>query len=924
MYNGMKWLKCDLQMQTPGDSYNWLRTCSAYIGKEYTDEQLNNSVDLYLKRCHDQGLQVIGVTDHNFIGKDYLQRLIERNNFISHELEKDPLIIFPGFEVEISQGLGVHLLCLFNTDTPLEHIDELVTELGLPTRNRIIHNAVTPLEKDFNSLISFIQNHKDYPGVVIAAHPLAESGMLNDNFMSDHFQKAMFTDSRLLAMEIPKPVDKLARGIQKIILSTDDCHAPWKRNKAIATIMSSDCYSLEESEKGYIGKRHTWIQFSNMTLESLKQAFNDHDSRILHSEKIPDNQYGRIKSLEISDVSFLANQKVDFSPNLTCIIGGRGSGKSSLLEYIRLCTNSSSKFDEQLKRIKNTLTESSTLSVIWEDTNGLIDEFKYSSGEVLIPSRTDIVDVSVIFKSLGISIFSQREITQMAQDSPSLLPLIDKIAGPELRDEQKNEVDVRDEIVSLIQDQIKYNRLKSEKTELDQELVELKRKWDAFTSVKEHNEMKNKVKSSKTSINTMFEDKLEIKKKLNDIKADLEELKTKHESINLDNLINPAYLKQIQSEFVEGLSELDIYLQEAYNTFENKLNAATINHKDWHDLKSEFERNEKEFEDACKAQGISHQEFELLKDIDSQIQGKEEQITNKENDMLTTLEKTSKIGDLHDSLADIWKKQHTVRQAKVDSLVSLDSIPRVRIESELIPFLKIDIIYMGDEENFKEIWGKFPNNGRTRLGRNWEYIGECIFDAFQIAEEAVSPWTILEKWLEDESQVPDELTNLYTELKSHFVDNFETWEQYKTKRIKDAINITLYRSDGSKAGSLLDNGLSDGQKNTAILTLLFSQGNGPIIIDQPEDELDSDFIYNELVPIIRKMKNKRQIIIVSHNANLPVNGDAELVYALKTNEGKGILRTDGGLDNPSVKEAILDIMEGSEEAFKRRSEKYSG
>ena len=72
----------------------------------------------------------------------------------------------------------------------------------------------------------------------------------------------------------------------------------------------------------------------------------------------------------------------------------------------------------------------------------------------------------------------------------------------------------------------------------------------------------------------------------------------------------------------------------------------------------------------------------------------------------------------------------------------------------------------------------------------------------------------------------------------------------------------------------------------------------------------------------RKVKQERQLIFATHNANLPVNGDAELVYALEAKNGQGVKQTEGGLDNPKVAEAVLDIMEGSEEAFRRRGEKY--
>ena len=94
------------------------------------------------------------------------------------------------------------------------------------------------------------------------------------------------------------------------------------------------------------------------------------------------------------------------------------------------------------------------------------------------------------------------------------------------------------------------------------------------------------------------------------------------------------------------------------------------------------------------------------------------------------------------------------------------------------------------------------------------------------------------------------------------------------------------------------------------------------MIDQPEDELDSNFVFRELIPMLRKVKSKCQLIMATHNANLPVNGDAELVYAFEARDGKGEALACGGLDQASVTKAVLDIMEGTEEAFRRRREKY--
>ncbi|MES9858800.1 MAG: hypothetical protein ABW166_19675 [Sedimenticola sp.] len=90
-----------------------------------------------------------------------------------------------------------------------------------------------------------------------------------------------------------------------------------------------------------------------------------------------------------------------------------------------------------------------------------------------------------------------------------------------------------------------------------------------------------------------------------------------------------------------------------------------------------------------------------------------------------------------------------------------------------------------------------------------------------------------------------------------------------------------------------------------------------MVIDQPEDELDSNFVFRELIPMLRKVKNKRQLIMATHNANLPVNGDAELVYAFEAKDGQGEILAQG-----DVTKAVLDIMEGTEGAFRKRREKY--
>ncbi len=113
--------------------------------------------------------------------------------------------------------------------------------------------------------------------------------------------------------------------------------------------------------------------------------------------------------------------------------------------------------------------------------------------------------------------------------------------------------------------------------------------------------------------------------------------------------------------------------------------------------------------------------------------------------------------------------------------------------------------------------------------------------------------------------------------------------------------------------------LSKGQRATALLLLLLSSGSGPLIIDQPEDDLDNRFIVNGVVPRLRALKGHRQLILATHNANIPVLGDADLVVTLEGTPDHGEIATGGlgSIDDPSVRGHIEQLLEGGKRAFRR-------
>ncbi len=115
---------------------------------------------------------------------------------------------------------------------------------------------------------------------------------------------------------------------------------------------------------------------------------------------------------------------------------------------------------------------------------------------------------------------------------------------------------------------------------------------------------------------------------------------------------------------------------------------------------------------------------------------------------------------------------------------------------------------------------------------------------------------------------------------------------------------------------------SAGQKTTAILTFILPYGKVPLILDQPEDDLDNRLVYDLIVDRLRKAKEKRQIILVTHNANIPVNGDAEYIVSMDSDSKKIKILNEGTVEQAAIKKEICDVMEGSEQAFDMRAKRY--
>lgn len=931
-YQGMRWLKCDLQVQTPEDNTHWadddLRLGEPRrlkVEGKPCEKAIQEKARIFLKRCHELELDVIGITDHNFSQKTdprdwFLTHLVEQNKGVAKSVERSPLVIFPGFEVDI----GYHVLCLFpavTNSSDLLSCNENLTRLGLSSSQRFSNGLPAPLRHNnntvgLNEILSLVQG--EMKGIVIAAHSDSNDGILND---ASH--KEDYKNHDLYCVEVT--TYPLSPKIEQILGGK---HRDWKRGSFNpAYIMSSDAKSLKTDGDGNpvansLGYRHTWIKMSKPSIESLRQAFLDPTSRIkLPEDVIADinpsvlSNYPYIKSIKVEGAEFLDDQEIHFSPNKNSLIGGRGSGKSTVLEYLRLALGKEdSEQGGKAERVKKTTNNPAFKALVeYRQKHGVDYTLELTSAGTSVISH-DAQDQATLLKGLPAQFFSQQQLNKITEADENgqlkstelLLGLVDGFVADELKELKEKEE-------SLL-GQIRHNQnLKtlhddnSEKlTKLKQEIEGLTQQWQARQDVQADAEIHSLLKKEQNYIDSV----------VSLVNNDIDQLKVKALEFDVsfsgfvnDDTPNAQWFKILDQKVKEANQVLKDSVEKLIEQHKSKLENIFTESTQWTSIKEQLDKADSTFQEACASKGIQPDDIKELASLSAQKSQKEQEVIRLETKNKEYDGELQELAELKQRLEVIWAQQFDLRKQAADKANKL-----AVYEGSNKSFVTVELRYQGDKQYFLQAWEEFgPKDKRAKLARDWCDLINGSFEG-AVSNLSGSIWAVLYQEIESSEGL--------AEVKSYIDSNSSEWNKLITRRVPDAIDITLYRSDGSEAGKISANTLSDGQRNTAVLALLLAQDGGPLIIDQPEDELDSNFVFNELIPMIRRMKIKRQLIFATHNANLPVNGDADLLYAFEAKGGKGVCKAQGGLDRKDVTEAVLDIMEGSEKAFTRRREKY--
>ncbi|MDX8338917.1 AAA family ATPase [Draconibacterium sp. IB214405] len=840
---GSEWRKWDLHLHTPS-SYDYKD--KSISNQDIIDELSNNNIAL------------AAITDHHVIDVERIKKLQDLSKVYG-------ITILPGIEflTETRGSEPIHLIAIFSENSNIQHIwTQLQSLKGLKDIEGL-QKHVNCVYVDIDETISKVKEL----GGITTIHAGSKTNTVENITNALPHTIAQKTEIATLIdiYELGKESDQ--KDYKKIVFPAI--------KKEIPMVICSDNHDI----KNYSFKQNTWIK-ADPTFEGLKQIIFEPIERVRIQENKPITPVHQISKIHINfepDVkirsenrtgkfcfSGVENQELNLSPYFNCIIGGRGTGKSTLLNLLT----------------KRLLPKK---------------ELSFLTKNRIEPLRDDNFVVESTAES--IEFLAQNEIERFANNSEELtLAVYDRLV--------KNNKKIR-ELENKLNDELsKAQKEISQKGDLGQKQSELKELESKIASKKKiistyqdgkYKELNKKIESNSTLLNKV---KLE-KQEFFALKELVSSITKNH--LNKEKENGSGYLKAIV-DFVQALDELqNKYFSKEFTNEEAEIKTFESNIKNLQD----------ELEDYLKQQGISKENLDDLKEIPEQLQieitqqkEKSEQIKKIEEELKAiSLANLQAIKQEYDCEVSSQLEKFN-NQLKEISEKNPKHIKPIKLEFEFDEDKALDGI-------FKEFIKTYPPYNLQQ-----ENIRNSLF--------SILPKVILDenKTLEDLRERHHHWTKAgnYPMQCLEKDDNFEIYKCWIRKHYYDSIT---YKKINISYGETNLKDTSFGQRCTAVLIIMLGFGNTPIIIDEPEAHLDSGLIAEYLVELIKKKKQERQIIFATHNANFVINGDAEQILILTEDEKNRhtnfLLSSIENIDN---KHQLLKL-EGGNEAFKKREKKYN-
>lgn len=875
--SGARYFRCALQVNP-----------FAYLLREakattFSDEESYNRA--IVAACKDSGIEVIAVTDH--------QR-IKTSESLIRESRAAGIEVFPGFEALTKEG--VHVLCLFDPVEPIDRIERYLGDCGVHDEKR----ASQPCKYDIRELL---EQARSWRAACIAAHVAGKSGLLAT--LKGQAAIEAWRSEYLVAVALPGPIKAAPDNIRQII---ENLNSDYKRDRPIAVINASDVNApidLADPSSSSL------IKMSEITTEGLRQAFLDPESRVrLNSDPVPE-EHSEFVAVGWETEGFLKDATLHFNENLNVLIGGRGSGKSTVIESLRFVLGLEPLTEEAKKShtgiINQVLRSGTKISLLLRSHRPARRDFII---ERTVPNPPIVRDEAGTILPLKpqelvprIEIYGQHELSELARDEHKRTALLNRFvkSNPTLA-ARKHEL--RRE---LERSRLRITEVASESQRIEESLAALP-SVEATLKAYEQAGLEDRLKEQSLLVReerviASVPERLQpFRELLDDLRRQLPIDRAFVSERALDDL--PG--REILAGLNDILSKLSGRMTEAAQSLETALVEADAS---FNQLRSRWSERER---------AVQANYERILRELQkSRIDGEEFISLRRRLEQLRPLRERQTV--LERSLDELRAARQKLlvewEDTKAEEFRELQRAAH-HVTRELAGRVRVLPTAAGSRKPLfqvlKKIGGRWSETIESLKKKESLSLTELAGAIRAGREPLVRRFGLIAAQADRLSQAEDDV-----------IMEIEELDLPATTQIE--LNIG---AEGQRENWRTLEDLSTGQKATAILLLLLLESDAPLVVDQPEDDLDNRFITEGIVPKMREEKRRRQFIFATHNANIPVLGDAELIVALAASgeaaQGQVSIEDKylGSIDARPVREVVEEILEGGPEAFKMRRLKY--
>ena len=853
--HGSCWFRVDFHLHTKSD------TEFTYEGARDNDTEF---AEQYVAQLKSQGIGIGVITNHNKFNWHEFKTL-------KTTAQREGIFLLPGIEMSLPDGAsGIHALIVFDYSWVInkENSNYIQTFLDSAFVGKLNYFAKPYKNANFKltEVVSKLDAYqRDY--FMVLAHVDDDNGLFKelDGRNLQEFTSTEAFKSRVLGLQkVRSPGSRARAGAIALVEGTDN---------AAGGISAIGC-----------GTGTTYMKVGDFNFSAIKYAMRDFRAR-LHA--VPDC---KPKNAHISAIRFeggkLNGQEINFSPELNCLIGIRGSGKSSALELLRYGLGiplADTSADPEYKNdlIKYMLGSGGKVILDVRGKNGKQYRIEkiYGQRENIYDDGGSLCDVSVDAVFGSPIYFGQKDLSNKKAGFQS--DLLNRLVGRKLDEVRKRIASKANEVESTILELQKLRNLKGEREDIELTIRNAEHALQMFKERGVAEKLATQTQFDKDSVVlTRAKEALGgFVSSLNDIVSDYSEFFSKDlpssaqngelfavamQSID-DGRSGLALVKQGMAIGVKGVQGLDsvldklaekrIQMQEEFAKIKRELNSDTLNPDTFLKLTRSLEVARLKLEDIAKRE----QRRDLHKKrLVEQLAG----------------------------LNDLWNEEFRLLQGEIARINSVQGK------------LRLDIKFKGRRDLFLEkMKSLFRGTGIKET--TYQKLSEDFVDFIEMYRD----WAKVKTYIGEAQQ--SDFARRFTE---HLLELL-------VFKVENDVSIEY-------EGKSIDR-LSLGQRASALILFLLAQQDGDVlIIDQPEDDLDNQIIYDEVIQQMIQLKGRMQFIFATHNPNMPVLGDAEKILAFSYEDDKQIEVKAGTIDTPASQQAIVGIMEGGQAAFEKRNEIY--